>query len=226
MKKLLLISFVILISQLLQGCVFIDDVGNGIFGSVSGSGRVISERRTVGSFDRVSVLGSNNVSLVQGNEVSVDVNAYENLLPYLETYVEAGTLYVRYRPNTNVRNDNSLIRIRVPSLAGISVSGSGNIITETAFNFDRLEAVISGSGNISLFGTVRSLNCRISGSGNLRAFDLLADEVTIAISGSGSASVNARNTLDATISGSGEVVYQGNPAVNSRISGSGKVRRR
>jgi Putative auto-transporter adhesin, head GIN domain len=225
MKKSIVFLLVIASFQVLPSCIFVND-GDLFLDSVSGTGRVATEQRTVGFFDRISVLGSNNVSLVQGNEVQVEVSAYENLLPLLETYVEGGTLYIRYRPNTNVRNDNSLVRVRVPSLTGISVTGSGNVIAESAFNFGRLETIITGSGNISLFGTARSLNCRISGSGNLRAFDLLADEVNVAISGSGDASVNARLSLEVTISGSGDVIYQGNPVVNSRVSGSGRVRRR
>jgi hypothetical protein len=229
MKKITLLSLVLWMFAALQSCIIVtdDDLDDLNFSNtVTGSGRTVSERRTVGFFERVSLLGSNQVALVQANDFGVEVQAYENLAPLLETYVENGTLYIRYRPGTRVRNDNALVRVRVPSLTGLTLAGSGNIVGETPFTLDRLETTISGSGNITLAGTVRSLSCLISGSGSLSAFDLLADQATVSIVGSGNVSLSVRNTLDASIAGSGDIIYQGNPTVNSRVSGSGRVRRR
>jgi hypothetical protein len=229
MKKTTLFSLAIWLLAMLPGCIIItdDDLDDLNFANtISGSGRTVSERRTVGFFERVSLQGASQVALVQANDLGVEVQAYENLAPLLETYVENGTLYIRYRPGTRVRNDNSLVRVRVPSLTGIALAGSGNIVGENSFALNRLEASISGSGNISLAGTVRDLSCLVSGSGSFNGFDLLADQATVSIVGSGNVSLSVRNTLDASIAGSGDIIYQGNPTVNSRVSGSGRVRRR
>lgn len=49
---------------------------------------------------------------------------------------------------------------------------------------------------------------------------------TVEVSGSGTAVVNAADTLDFDISGSGRVEYIGSPTVTESISGSGDISRR
>ena len=66
----------------------------------------------------------------------------------------------------------------------------------------------------------------MSGSGDLRLFDLRAREVHVSIAGSGDAKVNASERLDATVAGSGDVRYRGNPKeVAQSVNGSGSVER-
>ena len=65
----------------------------------------------------------------------------------------------------------------------------------------------------------------ISGSGKIRAYDLLSAETNIRISGSGNAELSVADYLKAKVSGSGKVRYKGNPTVDVDISGSGKVER-
>ena len=67
----------------------------------------------------------------------------------------------------------------------------------------------------------------IAGSGDLRARELAAGEVSVTIAGSGDASVTAQKTLSVAIAGSGDVDYGGGAVVtNKRIAGSGSVRQR
>jgi len=63
-----------------------------------------------------------------------------------------------------------------------------------------------------------------SGSGRMHLANLIANDVTCIISGSGNMYVYAHNSLDATITGSGNIIYSGNPTVNVKTSGSGTVR--
>jgi len=80
-----------------------------------------------------------------------------------------------------------------------------------------------GNGDITLSGQSRDLQSQISGSGDLKARDLQAENVKVGIRGSGDANVFASVSLDASISGSGDVNYRGNPKVTSTIHGSGSI---
>jgi hypothetical protein len=91
---------------------------------------------------------------------------------------------------------------------------------------DRLESEITGSGSINLFGTTGHHRAKITGSGEIEAFDLDAKNVSVKISGYGDCRVNATETLTAKISGSGDIYYKGHPQVNTSISGSGKIKSR
>ncbi|NNF18253.1 MAG: DUF2807 domain-containing protein, partial [Flavobacteriaceae bacterium] len=68
------------------------------------------------------------------------------------------------------------------------------------------------------------LEIRMSGSGDLDAFDLEADDVEVQVSGSADVEVTANKSLKANVSGSGDIRYKGNPKkVDSRKSGSGDI---
>jgi len=87
----------------------------------------------------------------------------------------------------------------------------------------KLASKISGSGSIHLSGKTQDFTVSISGSGEINAFDLDAENVAVKISGSGDCRVTASESLDAKISGSGDVYYKGRPQINTKISGSGSL---
>ena len=90
-------------------------------------------------------------------------------------------------------------------------------------NFSLIETQ-SGSGTVSVSGKTGSIKAFISGSGKMKAAGLEANDVLVDISGSGSAEIWAKNTLNAVVSGSGIIYYKGSPRITLRSSGSGKIR--
>lgn len=194
---------------------------------IIGSGSIISENRTIsGSFTEIRVEGSMNVLVKQGDTVKVVAKDYANILPYLDIRVVGNALVIDYEDNAWINNSAGEVTVTLPKLTGVELTGSGDIGTIGNFNFTDLSLNITGSGNFSFAGTCKTLNTRISGSGDIRAYDLPTEAITARISGSGNMQLNATRTLDATISGSGDIIYKGNPAtVTKSISGSGSVRK-
>jgi Putative auto-transporter adhesin, head GIN domain len=86
---------------------------------------------------------------------------------------------------------------------------------------------ITGSGDVQASGKSGKLSVSISGSGDVRTRELVADDVGISIAGSGNASVQANKTIAVSIAGSGDVEYVSAATITrSRIAGSGSVRQR
>jgi hypothetical protein len=84
--------------------------------------------------------------------------------------------------------------------------------------------VLSGSGNITAEGLVKTVDARLEGSGNILCGDLQAQSAIVRLDGSGNIMVNASDELDVALNGSGNVQYRGNPAnVQKTIKGSGSV---
>jgi hypothetical protein len=193
---------------------------------IVGSGRIISENRIVSNtnFTEIRVEGSMNVNIIQGDSVKIVVKDFENILSSLETRVVGNTLVIDYQDHTWISNSAGEITVTMPKLSNVEMSGSGDVGTIGNFRFDDLSLLISGSGNFSFTGSAKNMNAKISGSGNIRAFDMPTENATVKISGSGDMQVNVTRQLDATISGSGDIVYKGAPSVNSRVTGSGRVR--
>lgn len=171
--------------------------------NVIGNGNTQTELRPLTDFSKIEVEGSTDVNVTQGNSFNVEVSAYSNLLPLLETKVVNGVLKIGYKTGTSVSNDNSKVSITLPALVKFSASGSSKV-NITSGSADNFEAVIMGSAEIDAFGfSTRDARIKIEGSGNTK--------------------ISVSEKLYAKITGSGKVYYKGNASVTTDITGSGRV---
>jgi hypothetical protein len=203
-------------------CLGLITIGNCNPNAIHGSGVSKTESRAVGSFSKIDLSGSPEVRVAVGSDTSVAVTADDNILPIIETKVEGDTL----RINSKQSYSTSLgvkVNITVPSLNGVSISGSGDIKV-TGLKAGDMDVSVTGSGNLTLSGGVDGLHARIVGSGDLRAGELAAKRVRVAVTGSGDAAVRATEELDASVTGSGDVRYFGHPhQVRRSVTGSGNI---
>lgn len=194
---------------------------------ITGSGSIKTETRSTPSFNAVSVWGSSNVYITKGNTLKVEVDGYENLLPYFETNVVNNELRLGYRNGLNIRNNNIKVYITMPAeIAFLNLQGSGNFsVTGNFVSNVSVDLLINGSGNIDFeSGTAPRANLRVNGSGNINAYGLNVQKSDAGVSGGGNIKTSVTEELDAYISGSGNIYYKGFPAtINTMISGSGKV---
>ncbi len=218
--------------------------------SVTGSGKLATETRTVPEFQAIGLSGSMDLVVRQGEVQSVQVQADDNLLPLLETVVESGqggpALKVRWKKGQSLYTRSKiLVTVVVPKLTALSAAGSGDMLVE-AFNTPVFKLAISGSGDVKLVGmntadlgiqisgsgdvagsgSAAKLKINIAGSGDVRMAEMKSDDVSVAIAGSGDAVVQAQKSLQVSIAGSGDVTYTGNPTVKSSVAGSGSVSKR
>ena len=237
MKKL----FVFLIGTLVffSSCRFVTGQ------RIRGNGNVRTETRSPGNFKSVASHGSFDVFISSG-EQAVKIEAEDNLLPYIETYVEGYTLHVETKDNYWLRPGRKVkIFVSSPDYESIRSYGSGDIIGESKItNSSKLELGVNGSANIKmdinapeintetngsgdifLKGETKSFEGEIHGSGNIKALDLRSNDATIKIYGSGDADVFVNGKLDVHVAGSGDVNYKGNAQISSSIAGSGRVKK-
>jgi hypothetical protein len=181
----------------------------------------------------------------QGNNYRVEIEADDDALDKLEVEVKGDRLVIRTRKGSwNWGGDKVKAWITLPNIDGLSVSGSGELVTqgtirvsdldlsvsgsgdlEASIDGGDVDGSISGSGKIMITGNGDKMNLSISGSGKFVGDDFKVAECTARISGSGNAKVYATEEVDASISGSGTVYYKGDPKRKySKASGSGKLR--
>lgn len=209
----------------------------------NGDAHQTSEQRSVGSFTAVESHGSIDVELAQGPQ-SIKVEADDDIIKYIETVIEDGTLHVRFKESISfIDFDHAKVYVTVPELNRIEAHGSGDIKSsgkisakekidvqvfgsgDIALSLDApsVNMETHGSGDIELRGESKDVSASIHGSGDVNAADLKAETAKVSIHGSGDANVYASESLEAEVSGSGDIHYKGSPKVNSNIHGSGSV---
>ncbi len=152
------------------------------------------------------------------------VHADSNLLRYVTTRVVAGTLVIGTTGSFTTRSPMT-VEVRVPSLAEVTLSGSGEI-SVNGIDAPLLAVSLPGSGAVDASGTVTRLDVTLDGSGLAQLTSLVARDVHAVVSGSGLIRVTATASLNAAVPGTGAIYYGGNPPqVTSSVTGSGTVAR-
>ena len=231
MKTLLLLTA--LPFAMSHGCAF----------GIDGSGKVITENRTVATFNGISLECHANVYFMQGDEQSVKVEAEDNIMSHLKTEVKDMTLEIKMDDEDVNTHQAINVYVTVKELCLLNLAGSGKMIGKSHINCDNMTLGVAGSGNIKadirslavkisvtgsggidVAGTTTSMDLKIAGSGNVSAKELQAVNTTVAITGSGSSTINSREELNVSITGSGGVRYVNEPAkLKTNITGSGNV---
>jgi hypothetical protein len=190
----------------------------------TGSGNVVNESRTVSGFTKIDLSGAGDVIIEQNGTEALTIEAEDNLIPKLTSEVVNGTLRLGEKSNlTNHLTKPVTYRVSMKDVSGLMISGSGTV-TASTITAPSLAVDLSGSGKITVGGTVEQQHLKISGSGEYRAKDLQTKVASAEISGSGNATVTVSDKLDAQLSGSGQLTYYGNPPqVTREVSGSGRV---
>lgn len=210
---------------------------------ITGSGNIKQEVRSQNPFKSISTSGNYNVYIQQGSKRDIQIEADDNLLPYIITTVDGNELRINTKKGYDIKPTKTInIYVTVEELEELNSSGSGGFYSKNSLKGDKvvfsfsgstvadmdinsnaLNVRISGSSKINLKGNIAQTNYGISGSGNIDAFDLHSDNVKVQVSGSGNLDVYADKKLDISVSGMSKVRYKGNPSLSQSSSGSSKV---
>ncbi len=193
-----------------------------------GSGHFGEQHRHIASFDRVEVSGEFDeviIELCDDCAPSAHIRGDDNLIDDVITSTGGSTLAVGTRgwlwPTLPLE-----VVVKGPPTVRVDVSGSAQVVVD-GVSIDRYDAVVSGSGSVSIQGETAHFEADVSGSGAVRAYDLVSRAADVSVSGSGRVEVCAFGRLDASVSGSGDVRFDCAPRdVKRNISGSGTIRRR
>jgi hypothetical protein len=211
----------------------------------AGAGQMASEIREVEPFDRVSMKGAGTLYVSQGQPHEVRLEAEEDKLAQVRTYVENGRLIIDRKSSFFSGSFEVKAYVRLPKVKGLGVSGSVQIKGETALTsaelflsgsgstsieldlkVNRLHTSLAGSGLARLKGEAATHTFSASGSAKLAAFELATKRTGIKLSGSGNAEINVSDEVSIKASGSSTVYLKGRARVKEmKTSGASKLKR-
>jgi len=194
------------------------DVGN----SVSGSGKVATDKRDVTGFTSVDVSGVFQVEIVSGKDYSVEVQADDNILPLIETNVSGSTLQIDLKDKASTRSD-MVVRITAPNIERVETTGASKV-TASGIKNDSFSINTTGASKVYLTGETANLDIDVTGASMVDAEQLNAAIVNIQASGASKINVNVSGELHSEASGASRIVYSGDPkTIDNHQSGASSI---
>lgn len=211
--------------------------------TIQGNGEVKRETRESAPFESIDVSGGYEVFIKPANYSSLTIEADENLLEHIETYVKSGVLHISSKKNFS-RYQKLAIYITAKDLKRIEASGaseissqgtlqgkdmkldfSGAVEARLEINAERLEGDFSGACEVKLRGNANRADFETSGAVEIDAEKFRTKTCRLDMSGAGQAVVFATEELNVKVSGAAQVRYKGNPgSVKQDISGAASIK--
>lgn len=192
--------------------------------SIPGSGVIKREARQVGEFTKVSFAGGADLQIEAGaGQGSCEIQCDDNLMEYIKTDVIDGELQIRLAKGARISPTNGLLfEIKVTNLGQLDLAG----VTTTSISGMKqaeFQVKLAGSHEVNCAGEVDTAQFESAGTCKILASQLKTKSTSIEVAGSGTAEVQASDTLTVEIAGSGTVRYLGDPSVKQSIAGAGKI---
>lgn len=175
MNKITKICWAICLSLFFVSCV---EINHNLSGEViEGSGKVTSDdRNNLQGFDKIKVSNTIKVALDQSPDFDVEVEADDNILPYIITEVSNGTLHI-YLDNISVKNPKKLqVNVKMPDITGLKATSSAEIKADRIIKTNDLVIQATSTGDISLAKIKgKSLDIDATSSADIKIDEIFVD---------------------------------------------------
>jgi len=182
-------------------------------GEVVGSGNLVTEEKLFSDFTSVDAGSGFNVEISESNSYSVFVTADDNVMDNIHVSKLGDTLNVRVNWGVSLSSVTLKVRITMPELLRLELSGGARGIIEEISSADSVSFNLSGGSQLVGHGEAGNLEIDLSSGSRLDFTDFKSQNVNIELSGGSQATINMDGTLDADLSGGSQLYYIGDPTL-------------
>jgi len=171
--------------------------------------------------------GAAEVIINVGPPASLNLDADERTMKYVETRVKGDRLYIDVSKKHSWFSNQSRLKITVtlPMLKSLESDGAGDIEI-TGLNGGDQELDLSGAHNVKAEGHLDKLRLKLSGAGNVNYKKVVIADARVTVNGAGNVELHTTDSLRAEVNGVGAVTYSGDPdKVESQLHGLGSIGR-
>lgn len=240
MSTLVRIVVTSILSIIMLSCDFSLNIGTGI----DGNKKVVTQDRNISNnFESIKVSQGLDLYITQSNDVSLSVEADENLHDIIMTDVENGTLLIYTTENIR-RAASKKINLSIDNISAIKATSGSDVFSTNTIKTNSLELNCTSGADITLDVKTETLNCystsgsdiRVSGTtkslfaeatsgSDIKASDLIAETSKVKATSGADISVNTSKELTARATSGGDIRYSGNPEkINKSDNSAGSVR--
>ena len=214
--------------------------------TIRASDEVTTLDYSIPDYSKIKVSNAFNVYVTfSETEESVRIEANENLHNKIIVKRDGNALIIRLKKLTNVRGNATLNAfITTNNIAEFDMGGASSLTLENPWNVqngiielsgasdftgevlaDRLELDLGGASTTNIFGNVGSMYADLSGSSDIRDFDLSVERLNIEMSGASEAYLSVSQLIDIEASGASELNYKGAAEIGRKeLSGASEIK--
>ncbi len=196
--------------------------GNGI----DGSGNVITEKRNINQkFTKITASTGVNVIIKQGSPTEIEVETDDNLIEYVITKIENGTLVVKI--DGNINNMSTInVRVKTENFTSLETTSGATISSKNKLNgssialksssgseidveleYENVSCESTSGSEIKVSGKALHLETQSSSGSEIDASNLAANEVYAQSTSGSSTTVKPIVKLDAKASSGSSIDY-------------------
>ena len=197
---------------------------------IDGSGNVVTEKRNIETpFTKIQASTGIEVILEQGSPSEVEVEVDDNLMKYIVTRVENGTLIVKIDGNINTM-ESAIVRVKTKTIEGLESSSGASIKTinklsgtsvalktssgstiQADLEYEKVSCESTSGSEIKVSGKALTLDTKSSSGSEINAKELASNEITAQSTSGSSTTVNPIVLLNAKASSGSSIDYVKEP---------------
>ena len=207
MKKVL---FAVITAVVCSSCVF--TINNNGSKMVRCGGEITSRDMQLSGFDAITVNGSADIDIIQGDSWSVIVTANEEVFQYLDYKVNGKEFVIETVDHVNIKAEKYEIVVTVPELVSMVVNGASDADLKGGYTSDKdLTIEVNGAGDFDLVKVkVPSISFTVNGAGDIDVIDMDVDTVSVEVNGAGDIRLTGKaNHGQLSVSGAGDIDASG-----------------
>lgn len=187
-------------------CTFsINGLGNGK--RIVCKGPETTKSFDLSGFTGITVNGSSDLTVTQGENYSVTVRANEEVFEYLNYEVVDGTLLLKNKDSVQIVAKTFEVNITLPCLEKLLVNGAADAEIYNYQSDKNLDVMVNGAGDFEVKSIqVPSLTFTVNGAGDIEAEDLNVENLTVSVNGAGDVDLSGKaHTANLSVSGAGDI---------------------
>ena len=197
---------------------------------IDGSGNVVTEKRNIETpFTKIQASTGVEVILEQESPSEVEVEVDDNLMKYIVTRVENGTLIVKIDGNINTM-ESAIVRVKTKTIEGLESSSGASIKTinklsgtsvalktssgstiQADLEYEKVSCESTSGSEIKVSGKALTLDTKSSSGSEINAKELASNEITAQSTSGSSTTVNPIVLLNAKASSGSSIDYVKEP---------------
>lgn len=215
---------------------------------IRASGEVTSREFSFSAYSGLKVSNAFTVYVTfSDTEESIRIDANENIQDRILVQKDGNDLSIKLQKFTTIKGNPTLnAYITTKSLSNIDLSGASELTLENGWvsqdaiielsgasdfsgelSVDHLKLDMGGASTANIFGNVNALNAELSGSSEIRDYDLAVNRLNIELSGASEARVSVNEFIDIKASGASALYYKGDAVItNKKLSGASEIKNR